>query len=82
MYSTEEEQSGQRDIITYYTGLLSIQFTLSAPLQSIQVNLKDWRMYTSVVEEPPDRKIYYVVLIGKEAPKLVLANSDFSMPVY
>ena len=39
-------------------------------------------MYTSVVEEPPDRNIDSVVLIGKEAPKLVLANSDFNMPVY
>ena len=39
-------------------------------------------MYISLVEEPPDRKMYYVVLIVKEAPKLVLANCDFSMPVY
>ena len=38
-------------------------------------------MYISV-SELPDRTIYSVVLIGKEAPKLVVANSDFSMPVY
>ena len=37
--------------------------------------LKDWRMYTSVVEKSPGRKIerkQYVVLIEKEVPNLVL----------
>ena len=46
---------------------------------------KDWRMYTSVVEMSPARKIerkQYVVLIEKEVPNLVLADSDFSMPDY
>ena len=47
-----------------------------------QEHLEDCRMYTNVVEEPPDRKIESVVLIAKEGPKLVLANNDFSMPVY
>ena len=40
-------------------------------------------MYTSVVEKSPGRKIerkQYVVLIEKEVPNLVLADSDFSMP--
>ena len=44
-----------------------------------------WRMYTSVVEKSPGRKIerkQYVVLIEKEVPNLVLADSDFSMPDY
>ena len=42
-------------------------------------------MYTSVVEKSPGRKIerkQYVVLIEKEVPNLVLADSDFSMPDY
>ena len=47
--------------------------------------LEEWRMYTSVVEKSPGRKIerkQYVVLIEKEVPNLVLADSDFSMPDY
>ena len=42
-------------------------------------------MYTSGVEKSPGRKIerkQYVVLIEKEVPNLVLADSDFSMPDY
>ena len=42
-------------------------------------------MYTIVVEKSPGRKIerkQYVVLIEKEVPNLVLADSDFSMPDY
>ena len=42
-------------------------------------------MDTSVVEKSPGRKIerkQYVVLIEKEVPNLVLADSDFSMPDY
>ena len=42
-------------------------------------------MYTSVVEKSPGRKIerkQCVVLIEKEVPNLVLADSDFSMPDY
>ena len=42
-------------------------------------------MYTSVVEKSPGRKIerkQYVVLIEKEVPNLVLADSDFTMPDY
>ena len=47
--------------------------------------MEDWRMYTSVVEKSPGRKIerkQCVVLIEKEVPNLVLADSDFSMPDY
>ena len=47
--------------------------------------MEEWRMYTSVVEKSPGRKIerkQYVVLIEKEVPNLVLADSDFSMPDY
>ena len=78
IYSTEEEQSGQRDTRRYYTGL-SIQFTLSAPLQELKWPglknwlhgggykcLKEWMMHTSVVEKSSGRKIerkQYVVLI-------------------
>ena len=42
-------------------------------------------MYSSGVEKSPGRKIerkQYVVLIEKEVPNLVLADSDFSMPDY
>ena len=42
-------------------------------------------MYTSVVEKSPGLKIerkLYVVLIEKEVPNLVLADSDFSIPDY
>ena len=47
--------------------------------------LEDWRMYTSVVEKSPGRKIerkQYMVLIEKEVPNLVPADNDFSMPDY
>ena len=42
-------------------------------------------MSTSVAEKSPGRKMerkQYVVLIEKEVPNLVLADSDFSMPDY
>ena len=42
-------------------------------------------MSTSVVEKSPGRKIerkQYVVLIEKEVPNLVMADSDFSIPDY
>ena len=42
-------------------------------------------MYTSVVAKSPGRKIerkQYMVLIEKEVPNLVPADSDFSMPDY
>ena len=42
-------------------------------------------MYTSVVEKSTGLKIerkLYVVLIEKEVPNLVLADSDFSIPDY
>ena len=42
-------------------------------------------MYTSVVEKYLGYKIerkQYVVPIEREVPKLVLADSDFSMPDY
>ena len=47
--------------------------------------MEEWRIYTSVVEKSPGRQIerkQYVVLIEKEVPNLVLADSDFSMPDY